>query len=197
MKIDSLLFNLPLNTALLAYFATQSEFGDDIKVIIAIQSLTNLWLYPLIWYFPNVWKWMSGGTPQNGVDSYAFLVLVVKVALVSSFVFLGWVDETRSNLTSIVVVAPATYMAVSATWLQRQVYNKIGKEGVYYGSRLGCVVPWCSDFPFDTLRHPQYLSATSLFFAFLLIIGWRKESATVFVSQLWFYTLSAYMEETE
>lgn len=196
--MDSLLFNLPLNTVLFACCALQSDFGDDVKLIIFIQSLTNFWLYPLIWYFPNVWNSISGGTPRNGVDAYAAVVLFVKIALVWSFFLVGWIDaeSINYNFSSVDVLAPSVYMAISATWLQRQVYNKIGKEGVYYGSRLGFDVPWCTDFPFDTFRHPQYLSATSLFFAFLLIIGWRKESTTVLASQLWFYSISAYMEDS-
>jgi protein-S-isoprenylcysteine O-methyltransferase Ste14 len=35
----------------------------------------------------------------------------------------------------------------------------IGKVGVYYGTRLGATVPWVEGFPFNVVRHPQYVGA--------------------------------------
>jgi hypothetical protein len=32
----------------------------------------------------------------------------------------------------------------------------IGKNGVYYGTRLGKHVPWCDGYPFNVISHPQY-----------------------------------------
>lgn len=31
--------------------------------------------------------------------------------------------------------------------------------GVYYGTRLGRTIPWVSGFPFNVVRHPQYVGA--------------------------------------
>ena len=53
-----------------------------------------------------------------------------------------------------------TELAVLGQILNVGVYSAIGEHGVYYGCRLGKAVPWCHDFPFNVLPHPQYLGAT-------------------------------------
>lgn len=35
-----------------------------------------------------------------------------------------------------------------------------GRDGVYYGTKLGKAVPWCRGFPFSVAPHPQYLGST-------------------------------------
>eukprot|EP00948_MAST-09A_sp_MAST-9A-sp1_P000148 g148.t1 len=40
------------------------------------------------------------------------------------------------------------------------IYRAIGKNGVYYGARLGYKVPWSTSFPFNVYwAHPQYIGA--------------------------------------
>ena len=42
--------------------------------------------------------------------------------------------------------------------LNAAIYAAIGKDGVYYGFKLGRPVPWCTGFPFNLgFRHPQYV----------------------------------------
>ena len=79
---------------------------------------------------------------------------------------------------------------------QGHVYGQIGSDGVYYGFKLGREVPWCTAFPFTTFRHPQYVSATSLFLGLLLACGWRGgDSLVLFAGQVWLYTFTGFMEE--
>ena len=40
--------------------------------------------------------------------------------------------------------------------LNMAIYKAIGKNGVYYGYKLGRPVPWCTTFPFNAFTaHPQ------------------------------------------
>ena len=32
-------------------------------------------------------------------------------------------------------------------------------DGVYYGTKLGKTVPWCTGFPFNIVSHPQYVGS--------------------------------------
>ena len=42
--------------------------------------------------------------------------------------------------------------------LNGAIYTAIGKDGVYYGFKLGRPVEWCTGFPFNLgFRHPQYV----------------------------------------
>jgi hypothetical protein len=41
--------------------------------------------------------------------------------------------------------------------LNMGVYNALGKEGVYYGVRLGKPIAWYEGFPFTVVPHPQYV----------------------------------------
>jgi methylene-fatty-acyl-phospholipid synthase len=41
--------------------------------------------------------------------------------------------------------------------LNMGVYKALGKEGVYYGVRLGKPVAWYEGFPFTMVPHPQYV----------------------------------------
>jgi hypothetical protein len=167
------------------------------SIVICIQSLTNFWLYPIIWYFPEQFNLITG-SPEQAVKDYKMAVFYIKVALVASFYMNGWIELVNliKSVTTPNIIIPVVYIFGTAIWIQSMVYNKIGDKGVYYGCKLGFTIPWCSEFPFDTFRHPQYFSALSLFFAFQLLIGWREESSLLLAFQLWFYSLSAFMEES-
>lgn len=39
------------------------------------------------------------------------------------------------------------------------IYRAIGRDGVYYGFKLGRPVPWHSGFPFNVVSHPQYVGS--------------------------------------
>jgi len=58
-------------------------------------------------------------------------------------------------------------IAVGQT-LSFAVFRRLGRVGVFYGTRLGHVVPWCTGFPFSILRHPQYVGAVLSIWGFFL-----------------------------
>ena len=39
------------------------------------------------------------------------------------------------------------------------IYRAIGHAGVYYGYKLGHQIPWHDGFPFNVVRHPQYVGS--------------------------------------
>ena len=54
--------------------------------------------------------------------------------------------------------ALAAALAACGQALNVAIYAAIGKDGVYYGFKLGRPVPWCDGFPFNLgFRHPQYV----------------------------------------
>ena len=49
--------------------------------------------------------------------------------------------------------------------LNMGIYNTIGKDGVYYGVKLGKKIPWVHGFPFNVCGHPQYVGCTLFLWA--------------------------------
>lgn len=45
--------------------------------------------------------------------------------------------------------------------LNLSVFNKLGRNGVYYGVLFGLKIPWCYSFPYNIkiIKHPQYVGA--------------------------------------
>lgn len=58
--------------------------------------------------------------------------------------------------------------------LNMGIYNTIGKDGVYYGVKLGKEIPWVHGFPFNVCGHPQYVGCTLFLWAIsfpVLLVG--------------------------
>jgi methylene-fatty-acyl-phospholipid synthase len=54
--------------------------------------------------------------------------------------------------------------------LNLAVFYRLGSVAVFYGDRLGHDVPWCRDFPFSVLAHPQYVGAVLTIWGVFLIL---------------------------
>eukprot|EP00640_Fibrocapsa_japonica_P006696 CAMPEP_0113935430 /NCGR_PEP_ID=MMETSP1339-20121228/2574_1 /TAXON_ID=94617 /ORGANISM="Fibrocapsa japonica" /LENGTH=180 /DNA_ID=CAMNT_0000937577 /DNA_START=125 /DNA_END=664 /DNA_ORIENTATION=+ /assembly_acc=CAM_ASM_000762 len=62
---------------------------------------------------------------------------------------------TLTNQTYLRLAIGLTLVAIGQI-LNIAVYKTLGKDGVYYGAKLGRPVPWVNGFPFNTVRDPQY-----------------------------------------
>ena len=124
---------------------------------------------------------------------------------------LGGASDPRVLAASMVVLPLIGFALV----VHRQVYAKIGADGIYYGFKLGRGVPWCRDFPFSCMRHPQYYASMMIFVALLLTVSLFRPAGTglafsvasvslsvpadlafVILYQLWLYAVTAVMEES-
>ena len=86
---------------------------------------------------------------------YGFKVLQVAV-------FAGWCWlHGRGSLAPTVddgfVLALSATAIVAGQVLNWSVFYRLGWVGAFFGDRLGHDVPWCRDFPFSLLSHPQYV----------------------------------------
>ena len=107
------------------------------------------------------------GGPVSAVETlfYAFKALQLSV-------FAGWCYLHTGSMiptASACVIAAATIVLVAGQTLVMVAFYKLGRVAVFFGDRFGYDVPWCSDFPFSALPHPQYfgtvLSIWALFAA--------------------------------
>mmetsp|Transcript_28836 Transcript_28836/g.42862 ORF Transcript_28836/g.42862 Transcript_28836/m.42862 type:complete len:314 (-) Transcript_28836:677-1618(-) len=79
--------------------------------------------------------------------------------------------------------------------LNVSVYKAIGEHGVYYGCRLGKVVPWCDGFPFNFLPHPQYLGSSLSIWGVCIFLGGMIPYGVPVVMSC-FYAFSSWVEAT-
>ena len=126
-------------------------------------------LYALVWFFPAHFHGAFEGAffGATAVDIFAILVAVAKGLQQVSVVV--WVlQATGSNVTlavtelaglmSVTKCVVAVALLSTGQCLNAAIYRAIGRDGVYYGFKLGRPVPWSTAFPFNSgFRHPQYV----------------------------------------
>jgi hypothetical protein len=74
-----------------------------------------------------------------------------------------------------------------------------GRVGIYYGCRLGHKVPWCTQFPFGTVPHPQYVGS-SLSILGVAVMIWSEAAVAAglpILLAVWIgsYIVSGYLEQ--
>ena len=76
------------------------------------------------------------------------------------------------------------------------IYRAIGLDGVYYGSRLGRKVPWCTGFPFSIVSHPQYVGSCMTVVAFAILLWTQGVPGLATVTLYWccLYAITALQE---
>jgi len=178
-------------------------------------------VYALVWF--NTKAFIAGckrvplrllGTSPIGV----FQTLVLLFKLVQELVLIGYVayvlgaDLTEPAsiygvLKPLVLgfaadvprVATAAVLILAGQTLNAGIYAAIGKNGVYYGFKLGAIVPWVSGFPFNLgFRHPQYVGGTLSQYAFFALLSSpATQAAGLLPLLLWWttnYALVSWME---
>jgi len=79
--------------------------------------------------------------------------------------------------------------------LNASVFLRLGKTGVFYGSRFGAAVPWCRGFPYSVLEHPQYVGAVLSIWGFFILMRFPAEDwLAIPLIETAYYALSAFSE---
>lgn len=134
-------------------------------VVCACLSVERI-IYTFVWLRPKSWMKMckrpffkSIGTPVD---------VVVKCFWISKLFqfggFIGWYVymapfPALADITPLQIIIGIQFFVIGQ-FLNASIYHAIGKNGVYYGIKLGQDVPWCTGFPFNVFTmHPQYFGA--------------------------------------
>lgn len=125
-------------------------------------------MYAFIWYTPAKFKAVARKLKplgKNAVEVFHKLVFAGKI--LQQVALLSWAaDAAGTTVQGLLQQASNEQWALFAVllgagqYLNAGIYKAIGKDGVYYGFKLGRPVPWATGFPFNLgFRHPQYVGS--------------------------------------
>ena len=110
-----------------------------------------------------------GGRLGGPVTAVQWLFLGFKV--LQAGVFVGWCTGRGGTFFALhlpSLVGGAGLLVVGQA-LNGLVLYRLGRVGMFFGDRLGHIVPWCRAFPFSVLAHPQYVGAVLTIWGFFLV----------------------------
>jgi phosphatidyl-N-methylethanolamine N-methyltransferase len=92
-------------------------------------------------------------------------------------------------------LALAGVLVVGGQILNLGVFYRLGAVGVFFGDRLGREVPWCRDFPFSWVSHPQYVGTIlTIWGGFLAVRFPHPDWYVLPVVETLYYALGAHLE---
>lgn len=165
-------------------------------VVLSLERLA----YAAIWRNPAGFRWVCNRwlpeTPP--VDVLARLFVLFK--LLQCFMFLSWWiahgDGLRPAASATGPRIVGALLVVAGQLLNAAVFVRLGRVGVFYGGRLGEVVPWRAGFPFSWFRHPQYVgTVVSIWGAFVLMRYPAVDWSVIPALETLYYAAGAYFEE--
>lgn len=116
--------------------------------------------YALIWLFPRKYIQLTDLFNLNTLNftkSICFLQKIIQISFLAMLKYNNLIPFlTNINTLNILFI-------LIGQLLNAMVYYRLGSKGVYYGNRLGHPIKWLTLFPFNVLRHPQYIGSMMTF----------------------------------
>ncbi|XP_076939743.1 phosphatidyl-N-methylethanolamine N-methyltransferase-like [Bidens hawaiensis] len=116
-------------------------------IVACIGVISPFPFYYYLWTHPQTWVDLCGDPSRTMATVSHFLKLVQFVSLFSVST-LSW--------------PPPLYfwpLILIGQFLNFRVYQLLGESGTYYGVRFGKNIPWVTEFPFGTVKDPQYVGS--------------------------------------
>lgn len=167
----------------------------DAWAVCGILSLPHL-LYVWLWTRPQDLR----NVAERPVATFANLAYALKGVQFATVIY--WWMQTQGNVfewkdTNLLQVVLAAALLAIGQALNVGIYRAIGKPGVYYGCRLGESVPWHDGFPFNVVRHPQYVGAVLTVWGMVSLVFRTTHPGLLGVATFWttLYTITALIED--
>uniref|UniRef100_A0A7S0Q3H6 phosphatidyl-N-methylethanolamine N-methyltransferase n=1 Tax=Coccolithus braarudii TaxID=221442 RepID=A0A7S0Q3H6_9EUKA len=177
------------------------------SVLAALLISSSHVLYALVWYSPKSFMSLCAALAPRSTAVSVFSALVAVAKVTQQVGLIGWAS-THGNVLEMVIsmgavrwVTALLLMGVGQS-LNLSIYRAIGKDGVYYGFKLGRPVPWSTAFPFNAgFRHPQYVGGMlSQLGVFALLATPSSLHAGLLALMAWWvllYALTSLMEASD
>lgn len=156
--------------------------------------------YAVIWHRPDLFARACRrvAPAHDPVDLLAALFVGFKG--LQALVFAGWWVAHGGSLrpasdggTSLLVGGALVGIGQA---LNMSVFARLGRTGVFYGSRLGHDIPWCRGFPFSVVRHPQYVGTVLTIWGIFVVMRYpAPDWIALPLLETLYYTLGALVEQ--
>jgi methylene-fatty-acyl-phospholipid synthase len=116
-------------------------------------------------------------------------------------VFFGWCyvhgqGSSWSFHESGLSLALGGALLIAGQILNFSVFRRLGKIGVFYGNKFGHEIPWCREFPFSLLKHPQYVGTVFSIWGFFVAIRFPHDDWYLLpLLETVYYVWGAYFEQ--
>lgn len=171
------------------------EMDANAWSLCAILSLPHV-MYAWLWTRPQDLRTIA----ERPVQLFAQIAYSLKIVQFASAAY--WWIQTQDEAfcwkeTSAIQALSFALLAAAGQALNVGIYRAIGKEGVYYGCRLGAHVPWHDGFPFNVVRHPQYVGAVFSIWAVVSLVFRTTHVGLLGVATFWtcLYAFTALVED--
>ena len=159
--------------------------------MLAIERVAYVWVWRYPSSFAALCKGIWPGSPEPVV---ALERLFNAFKAIQIAVFLGWCYLHPNELMWPAFATGVSLMVVGQA-LNFSVFYRLGNVGVFYGNRFGYDVPWCTEFPFSIMEHPQYIGALlSIWGLFVALQFPRSDWYAIPMLETAYYALGAYLE---
>jgi phosphatidyl-N-methylethanolamine N-methyltransferase len=167
--------------------------------LLSIERLCYIWA----WRDPESFRRFSANPVMSVFGSPVAVLQVLFYCFkgIQLSVFFGWslffgkgcLAPLGGNMLSIVL---GGILIATGQFLNVTVFHRLGEVGVFYGNRFGHEIPWCSEFPFSVLKHPQYVGTLMSIWGFFLVMRFPHADWSALPSlETAYYILGAYFEQ--
>jgi phosphatidyl-N-methylethanolamine N-methyltransferase len=168
-------------------------------VLLSIERVCYIWA----WRDPESFRRFS---EHSGLSVLGSPVVVLQLLFycfkgIQLLVFFGWcLFYGQGSLAppgaSMFSITLGGVLIATGQFLNVSVFHRLGEVGVFYGNRFGYDIPWCSEFPFSVLKHPQYVGTLLSIWGFFLMMRFPHADWSVLPSlETAYYILGAYFEQ--
>lgn len=165
-------------------------------LVLAIERVA----YASIWRRPDGFAHLCRrlAPRRDPVDVLSGMFVAFKV--VQAGVFVVWCVAHGGGLTpatdSLSPLGVGGALIVVGQTLNLSVFARLGRTGVFYGTRLGHDVPWCRGFPFSLVRHPQYVGTALSIWGLFIAMRWpASDWAALPILESVYYAAGAVAEQ--
>jgi methylene-fatty-acyl-phospholipid synthase len=142
-------------------------------LLLSVERVCYIWVARAPDHFRRSWARTPGTRDVSPVDVVHGLFLGFKV--LQAAVFLAWCHSYGDGRLwppegPMGVVLAGACLVAAGQGLSAAVFYRLGRVGVFYGNRFDEHVPWCREFPFSVLQHPQYVGALLTIWGFFILM---------------------------
>ncbi|MGE0825726.1 MAG: methyltransferase [Candidatus Binatia bacterium] len=170
-------------------------------ILLSLERIFYVWA----WRWPGVFRdWceqpalVSFGEPIVILQKcfYGFKGLQLAVFFTWCWLYGQGAPLFHSSTAGTIAVGGALILAGQV--LNVGVFYRLGTVGVFYGCRFGHEVPWCREFPFSVLQHPQYVGTLLSIWGFFVAMRFPQDDWYLLPTlETLYYVMGIYFENDE